>query len=56
MTTEPGPASPTTGIPFRILPELNNRNRHFWQGGKNGTLVFLRCQVCGYYLHPPTSR
>ncbi len=39
---------------FRILPELTDRNRHFWQGGKDGTLVFLRCQECGYYLHPPT--
>ncbi|HXA32521.1 MAG TPA: OB-fold domain-containing protein [Acidimicrobiales bacterium] len=40
--------------PFRILPELTNRNRHFWQGGRDGQLVFLRCQDCGYYIHPPT--
>ncbi len=40
--------------PFRILPELTDQNRHFWQGGRDGTLVFLRCQECGYYLHPPT--
>ena len=39
--------------PFRILPELTDRNRHFWQGGRDGELVFLRCQQCGYYMHPP---
>jgi uncharacterized OB-fold protein len=36
-----------------VLPELTDRNRHFWQGGETGQLVFLRCQDCGYYLHPP---
>jgi uncharacterized OB-fold protein len=40
--------------PFRILPELTDSNRHFWQGGRDGRLVFLRCQQCGYYLHPPS--
>ncbi|MGH9092079.1 MAG: Zn-ribbon domain-containing OB-fold protein [Acidimicrobiales bacterium] len=39
--------------PFRILPELTDRNRHFWQGGHDGHLVLLRCRSCGYYLHPP---
>jgi len=43
----------TTDAPFRILPELTDRNRHFWQGGRDGQLVFLRCRRCGYYLHPP---
>jgi uncharacterized OB-fold protein len=36
-----------------VVPELTNRNRHFWQGGEKGQLVFMRCQDCGYYLHPP---
>jgi uncharacterized protein len=36
-----------------VVPELTNRNRHFWQGGAQGNLVFMRCQDCGYYLHPP---
>jgi uncharacterized OB-fold protein len=36
-----------------VLPELTDRNRHFWQGGARNELVFLRCQGCGYYLHPP---
>lgn len=40
--------------PFRILPELNDKNRHFWQGGRDGRLVLLRCRRCGYYLHPPS--
>ena len=36
-----------------VLPELTDRNRHFWQGGARDELVFLRCHDCGYYLHPP---
>lgn len=38
---------------FGVLPTLTDRNRHFWEGGRQGTLVFLRCRDCGYYLHPP---
>jgi uncharacterized OB-fold protein len=41
-------------LPFRILPRLSDRNRHFWTGGEHGELRFLRCQACGYYIHPPT--
>ena len=41
--------------PFRILPELSDRSRHFWTGGEMGELRILRCQDCGYYLHPPAS-
>jgi uncharacterized OB-fold protein len=43
----------TTDVPFRILPRVTDRNRHFWTGGEVGELRFLRCQDCGYYLHPP---
>jgi len=43
-----------TDVPFRILPRINDRNRHFWQGGRDGKLQFQRCRDCGYYLHPPT--
>lgn len=39
--------------PFRILPRLTDVNRHFWTGGEFGELRFLRCQHCGYYIHPP---
>lgn len=38
---------------FRVLPRLTDQNRHFWQGGKDGQLVFLRCRECGTYIHPP---
>ena len=44
----------TGEIPFRIMPALHDRNRHFWQGGREGKLQFQRCQGCGYFLHPPT--
>lgn len=40
-------------VPFRILPLLDDRNRHFWTSGASGALQILRCQACGYYLHPP---
>ena len=43
----------STEASFRILPRLTDTNRHFWQGGERGELVFLRCQACGYYVHPP---
>ena len=33
--------------------ELTDLNRDFWTGGEQGELRFLRCQDCGYYIHPP---
>lgn len=39
--------------PFRVLPLVTDANRHFWTGGEHGELRFLRCQVCGEYVHPP---
>ena len=42
--------------PFRILPRVNDRNRHFWTGGAEGELRFLRCQDDGTYVHPPAPR
>jgi len=39
--------------PFRILPQVTDRNRHFWTGGEKGELRFLRCRDCGTYIHPP---
>jgi uncharacterized OB-fold protein len=35
------------------MPALTDRNRHFWQGGKDGKLQLQRCNQCKYYLHPP---
>jgi uncharacterized OB-fold protein len=42
-----------TKVPFRILPRVTDRNRHFWTGGGHGELRFLRCRDCGTYVHPP---
>lgn len=39
--------------PFRLLPRLTPENRHFWTGGEHGELRFLRCDACGWWLHPP---
>jgi len=41
---------------FRVLPALDDTNRFFWTSGEEGLLRFLRCQSCGYYLHPPIPR
>jgi uncharacterized OB-fold protein len=42
--------------PFRILPRVTDRNRHFWTGGADGELRFLRCQDDGTFVHPPAPR
>jgi uncharacterized OB-fold protein len=42
--------------PFRVQPALDDTNRFFWTSGESGRLRFLRCQACGYYLHPPLPR
>ncbi len=39
--------------PFRVLPRVTPRNEHFWRGGAEGELRFLRCGDCGSYVHPP---
>ena len=39
--------------PFRLLPRLDDTNQFFWTSGADGVLRFLRCQTCGYYIHPP---
>jgi uncharacterized OB-fold protein len=45
-----------TDTPFRVQPVLDDENRFFWTSGEDGQLRFLRCQACGYYLHPPVPR
>jgi uncharacterized OB-fold protein len=42
--------------PFRVQPLLDDDNRFFWTSGEDGRLRFLRCQACGYWLHPPVPR
>jgi uncharacterized OB-fold protein len=39
--------------PTRLLPAVGPDNEHFWQGGGDGELRFLRCDACRYYIHPP---
>lgn len=42
--------------PFRVRPALDGTNDFFWTSGADGRLRFLRCQDCGYWLHPPSPR
>jgi hypothetical protein len=39
---------------FRLLPEVTPETEHFWRGGERGELVFLRCESCRTYVHPPS--
>ena len=39
--------------PFRVLPAVLPENEHFWMGGAEGELRFLRCAACGFWIHPP---
>jgi uncharacterized OB-fold protein len=38
------------------VPLLNDDNRDFWTGGRDGELRIIRCNECGYYIHPPSPR
>jgi uncharacterized protein len=40
-----------SGAP-RTLPTITDLNRDFWLGGAHGELRILRCQDCGYWIHP----
>lgn len=39
---------------FRLLPEVTPETEHFWRGGERGELVFLRCESCRTFVHPPS--
>lgn len=41
-------------LPLRVLPKLTPQNEHFWTGGADGELRFLRCGDCAQYVHPPS--
>lgn len=45
-----------TERPFRILPRVDELSAAYWQGGADGKLRILRCNACGYYIHPPSPR
>lgn len=38
----------------RTLPLLSDANRFFWTSGAEGVLRILRCEDCGYWIHPPS--
>ena len=42
--------------PFRVLPAVDDTNRHFWTSGADGVLRVLRCSDCGFWVHPPAPR
>ena len=37
-------------------PQVNDENRAFWTSGRDGELRIVRCNDCGYYIHPPSPR
>jgi len=41
---------------IRQLPLLDQENRAFWTGGKDGALLIQRCAACRRYIHPPRPR
>ena len=41
---------------FFPVPQVGDDNRDFWTGGRQGELRIVRCNDCGYYIHPPSPR
>jgi uncharacterized OB-fold protein len=41
------------GPSIRLLPHLSDDNRFFWTSGAEGVLRILRCNACGFFVHPP---
>jgi uncharacterized protein len=39
----------------RPLPGITEDTRPFWTGGERGELLIEQCDVCLYYIHPPTG-
>jgi len=39
----------------RTLPKLEDDDRFFWEGGKDGRLRFKQCVKCDYFIHPPVN-
>jgi hypothetical protein len=35
------------------VPVVTALDEHFWRGGATGRLLILRCDACGFWLHPP---
>jgi uncharacterized OB-fold protein len=54
VTAAPEPADDRragTGAP--PVPSVTPLDEHFWRGGATGRLLILRCDGCGFWLHPP---
>jgi len=50
--TSPEPPVPApAGAP--PVPTVTALDEHFWRGGAGGRLLILRCDNCGFWLHPP---
>ena len=37
------------------MPAVNDLNRAFWTGGKDGKLMVQRCDACGFWVNPPVA-
>jgi uncharacterized OB-fold protein len=49
----PAATTDRAGGPLQPLPVVTSLNEHFWHGGADGELRFLRCADCAWYVHPP---
>lgn len=41
---------------MRPLPEVTADTEFFWTSGRDGRLRILRCDECGFYVHPVAPR
>jgi uncharacterized OB-fold protein len=58
VTFEPNSTQERGEIVITVLPvpQVNDDNRAFWTAGRDGELRIVRCNDCGYYIHPPSPR
>ncbi|KXW76086.1 DNA-binding protein [Mycolicibacterium phlei DSM 43071] len=42
--------------PARMLPPLDEHNRAYWTGGRDGRLLISRCGGCGLWVTPPAAQ
>ena len=47
------PRMVANGPMLRLLPRLSDDVAFFWTSGEDGVLRFLRCNTCGFFIHPP---
>lgn len=38
---------------LRLVPTLTAETTPFWTGGRDGSLLIMRCHACGRFFHPP---